>query len=70
MEHGPECHERLQAHKRRRNVEPEIEANRAPRENEGEPAPQEKQDVEMPVKAPAESASVKRGSDAAVDNEE
>ena len=34
------------------------------------PAPQERQDVEMPVEAPAESASVKRGSDAAADNEE
>ena len=39
MEHDPEGHERLQAHKRRRDVEPEIE-------NEGGLAPQERQDVE------------------------
>ena len=39
MQHDPGGHERLQAHKRRRDVEPEIEANRAPvaRENEGDP---------------------------------
>ena len=49
MEHDPEGHERLQANKRRRDVEPEIGANRAPvaRKNEGDPAPQERQDVEM-----------------------
>ena len=53
-------------------MEPEIKENRAPvaRENEGDPAPQERQDVEMPVEAPVESASVKRGSDAVADNEE
>ena len=62
----------LQPHKRGRDVEPEIGANRASvaRENAGEPAPQERQDVEMPVDAPAESASVKRRSDAVADNEE
>ena len=49
MEHDPEGHERLQAHKRRRDVEPEVGANRAPlaREYEGDPTPQERQDVEM-----------------------
>ena len=59
-------------HKRRRDVEPEIEANRAPvaRENKGDPAPQERQDVEMLVDTPGESASVKRGSDAVADTEE
>ena len=31
---------------------------------------QRRQDVEMPVEAPAESASVKRGSEAVADNEE
>ena len=72
MEHDREGHERLQAHKRGRDVEPEVEANRAPvaRENEGDPTPQERQYVEMPVEALAESASVKRGSDAVADNEE
>ena len=73
MEHDPEGHKRLQAHRRRRDVELEIEANRAPvaRESEGDPAPQEqRQDVEMRVEAPVESASVKRGSDAVADNEE
>ena len=51
MDHDPEGHERLQVHKRRRDVEPETEANRAPvaRETEGDPAPQERQDVEMLV---------------------
>ena len=45
---------RLQV-KRRRNVEIEIEANWAlvAIDNMGEPAPQEQQDVEMPVEAPA-----------------
>ena len=64
MEHDPESHERLQVHKRRRDVEPEVEVDRAPvaRENEGDPAPLERQDVE--------SASVKRGSDAVADNDE
>ena len=72
MEHDPEGHERLQGHKRRRDVEPEIGANRAPvaRENEGDPAPQEQQDVEILGEALVESASVKRGSDAVADNEE
>ena len=43
MKHDPEGHERLQAHKRRRHVEPEVEANRATvaRESEGDPASQE-----------------------------
>ena len=59
MEHDPEGDERLQAHKRRRDAEPETEANQASvaRENEGEPAHQERQDVEMPVEALAESVS-------------
>ena len=72
MEHGPEGHERQQAHKRRRDVEPEIEANRAPaaRENGGDPAPQERQDVVMSAEEPAGSASVESGSDAVADNEE
>ena len=41
MEHDPEGHERSQDHKRRRDVEPEIEVDRAPvtSENEGDPAP-------------------------------
>ena len=61
-----------QPHNSGRDVEPEIGAKRASvaRENAGEPAPQERQDVEMLVDAPAESASVKRGSDAVADNEE
>ena len=60
MEHDPEGHERLQVHKRRRDVEPEIEASRAPvaKENEGDPAPLEQQDVEIRVETPGESASV------------
>ena len=72
MEHDPDGHERLQIHKRRRDVDSEIEANGAPfaRENEGDPAPQERQDVQMPVEAPFEPASVQRGSDAVVDNED
>ena len=72
MEHDPEGHERLRLHKRRRDVEPEIEANRAPvvRGNEGDPAPQERQDVEMPLEAPVESASVKRGQNAVGGTEE
>ena len=46
--------------------------DRAPvaRENEGDPARLEQQDVELPVEAPGESASVKRGSEAVADNEE
>ena len=72
MEHPAKGHERLQAYKRRRDVETEIGANRAPvaRKNEGDPAPQERQDVEMLAEAPAESASVKRGSGAVADKEE
>ena len=72
MEHDPEGHERLQAYKRRRDEEPENEANRASvaRENEGDLAHQERQDVEMLVEAPVESASVKCRSDAVADNEE
>ena len=51
MEHDPEGHERVHVHKRRRDVEPEIEANGAlvARGNEDDPTPQERQDVEMPV---------------------
>ena len=39
MEHDPEGHERLQVHKRRRDVEPEVEGDRAPvvREDDGDP---------------------------------
>ena len=72
MEHDPEGHERLKFHKRRRDVEPESEANgaRIASENEADSAPQERQEVEMPVEASVESASVKRGSDAAADDEE
>ena len=72
LEHDPEGHERLKFHKRRRDVEPEIEANRAPigSENEGDPVLQEQREVEMPVEASVEFASVKRGSDAAADDEE
>ena len=40
------------------------------RKNEGDPAPLEQQDVEMPVETLGESASLKRGSDAVADNEE
>ena len=71
VQHDPEGRERLQVHKRRRDVEPEIGANRAKvaRENDGNPALQERQDVEMPAEAPVESACVKRGSDAVADNE-
>ena len=49
MEHDPEGHERLQVHKHRRDVESEVEVDRAPvaRQNEGDPAPLERQDVEM-----------------------
>ena len=50
--------------------DPEGHETNAEREKEGDPAPQERQDVEMPVEAPGESASVKRGSDAVADNEE
>ena len=62
MEQNPEGQERLQVHKRRRNVEPEVEVHRAPvtRENEDDPAPLERQDVEMQAEAPVESASAKR----------
>ena len=54
------------------DVELEVGVDQAPaaRENEGDPAPLEQQDVEMPVETPGESASVKRGSDAVADNEE
>ena len=53
-------------------MEPEIGANPAPfaRENGGDPAHQERQDVEMPVETLGESGSVKRGSDAVADNDE
>ena len=72
IEHDPEGDERLQVHKRRRDAELEVEANRAPvaRENEGYPAPQERQDVEMPVEVSGASASVKLGSDVVADDEE
>ena len=72
MEHGSEGHDRLQVHRRRRDVEPEVEVDRAlvARGHEGGPAPLQRQDVEMRVGAPVESASVNRGSDAVADNEE
>ena len=72
MGHDPESHERLQFHKRRRDVELEVEVDRAlvARVNEDDPAPVEQQDVEMLVETPVESASVKRGSDAVADSEE
>ena len=52
-EQGSEGHDRLQVHRRRRDVEPKVEVDRAPvaRENEGDPALLERQDVEMPVGA-------------------
>ena len=72
MEHDPEGHKRLQVHKHSRDVEPEVEVDRVlvARENDGGPAPLEWRDVEMPVEAPVESASVKRGSDAVANTEE
>ena len=62
--HDREGHERLQIHQRRRDEELEDEVDWAPvaRENDGDPALVEQQDVE--------SASVERGSDAVADNEE
>ena len=48
MKHDPEGDERLQVHRRRRN----RTGHRS--QNEGDPAPQERQDVEMPVEAPVE----------------
>ena len=72
MEHDPDGHERLQVRKRRRDVEPEVEVDWVPvaRENEGNPAAVEQQDVEMTVETPVEPASVERGSDAVADKEE
>ena len=72
MEHDPEGRERLQVHRRSRDVEPEVEVGQSPvaKESDLDPAPLERQDVEMLVEAPAEAASVKRGSDAVADNEE
>ena len=72
MEHDPEGDERLQVHKRRRDAELEVEANRAPvaRENEGYPKPQERQDVEMSVEVSGASASKKLGSHVVADDEE
>ena len=60
MEHDVEGHERLQVHKRRRDAEPEVEWDQARvvRENEGDPALNEQQDVEMPVEVSGESVSV------------
>ena len=54
MEHDPEGHERLQVHKRRREVEPEIEVDRVlvARENGCDLARLQRQDVEMHVEAP------------------
>ena len=51
MEHDPERHERLQLHKRKRDVELDVDEARAPvvREIAGDPALLEQQDVEMPV---------------------
>ena len=71
MEHDPEGHESLQVHKRR-EVEREVVVDRASvaKENDGDPAPREQQDVEMSVETPVESASVTRGVDAVADNEE
>ena len=53
-------------------MELEVEANGAPvaRENEDDPALQERQDVELLGEARVESAFVKRGSDAVADKEE
>ena len=72
MGHEPEGHERSQVHRRRRDVEPEVEVDWAPvaTEKKGDPALVEQQDVEMPVETPVESASVKSGSDVVADNEE
>ena len=50
----------------------EVEVDRGPvaRENKGDRAPLERQDVELLVEPPVECASVKRGSDAVAYNEE
>ena len=62
MEHDPEGHERLQVHKRRRDVETEVEVHRTPVAKEKKRScTSGKQDVEMPVGTPVGSASVKRG---------
>ena len=52
-------HERLQVHKRRRDVKLEVEEARVPvvRENAGDPAPLEQQDVAMPTAMSGESTS-------------
>ena len=72
MEHDPEGYERLQVHKRRRDVKCEVEFDRGPvvRENEADPALVEQQYIEIPVGALVESASVKRGSCAVAESEE
>ena len=60
LAHDPEGHERLQIHRCRRDVELEVRVDRAPvaREDDGDPAPLEQQDVEMPVDTPGEPAPV------------
>ena len=71
MEHDPEGHERLQVHKRKRDVKPEVEEAWAPvvRENAGNTAPLEQQDFATPTAMSDESTSVKRGTVAEADDE-
>ena len=63
---------RQQSHTRRRDVELEVEEAQAPvvRENAGDPAPLEQQDVAMPTAISGESTSVKCGAVAKADDEE
>ena len=62
----------MEVHKRRRDAEFEDDGDRAlvAREDQGDPALLEQQDVEMLVEVSGESASVQRGADAVADNEE
>ena len=74
MEHDHEGHERLFCKFTHAdetwNLRWERTRHRSQEKNDCDPAPQERQDVDMPVKAPVESASVKRGSDVVADKEE
>ena len=69
VEDYPEGHVLLQVHERRRDAKPEVEVDQASVaiENEGGPAPLERQDVEMPVEA---VCVCECGSNAVADNEE
>ena len=68
MKHDPEGHERwpVHKHKQRRNVEPDVEVDKM----RADPALLKQLDVGMLVETLGESASVKRGAEAAADNEE